>query len=375
MSQLVQRFLNVEVDFDTHNIRANAWDQSGNQVNDLTTPSLDNTTYIDNAQIRYAIDQNGRVITGGKTKFSIPLNVLQTTAPARMTIPDIRNHKSITKTKQMVVFTIVGTGGTGGYVVRDLLRYLYSLKTKGDNRIFEVNLIDADVVEEKNLMRQNFIPSDLGKPKAVVMANRYGGTFGIPTYVYERMVDRSFNVSNAYSDSLNRNEMASSNAEHIVIGCVDNHEARRRIKASVKGKSDTYWIDSGNERTSGQVCVGYLGIENHIGYSQVDIRGSMPSNGRVMMPYIDQWFPEIQDAAQDNAGSDTTSCADRALVEEQNIFINMTSAMNVLNFVRQIVNSEPIAVPYISFGINGVTNPEYLTPETIYKVTENILKR
>ena len=42
-------------------------------------------------------------------------------------------------------------------------------------------IFDGDVVEEKNLVRQNFTPADLGENKAQVLAERYSIVFGMET--------------------------------------------------------------------------------------------------------------------------------------------------------------------------------------------------
>lgn len=55
-----------------------------------------------------------------------------------------------------VKIVMLGTGGTGGHIAPQLYRLLYSLK-----RPVRFILCDGDVVEEKNLVRQNFTPADL----------------------------------------------------------------------------------------------------------------------------------------------------------------------------------------------------------------------
>ena len=42
-----------------------------------------------------------------------------------------------------------------------------------------VIICDGDVVEEKNLVRQNFTPADQGENKARVLAERYSTVFGM----------------------------------------------------------------------------------------------------------------------------------------------------------------------------------------------------
>ena len=59
-----------------------------------------------------------------------------------------------------VRIVMIGAGGTGGHTVPHLYRLLHTL-----DRPVEVILVDGDMVEKKNLVRQNFIASDLGKNK------------------------------------------------------------------------------------------------------------------------------------------------------------------------------------------------------------------
>ena len=75
-----------------------------------------------------------------------------------------------------VKIVMLGAGGTGGHIAPHLYRLLYSLK-----RPVRFILCDGDVVEEKNLVRQNFTPADLGENKAKVLAERYSAVFGLET--------------------------------------------------------------------------------------------------------------------------------------------------------------------------------------------------
>ncbi len=52
-----------------------------------------------------------------------------------------------------VKIVMLGAGGTGGHIAPHLYRLLYSL-----HRPVRFILCDGDVVEEKNLVRQNFTP-------------------------------------------------------------------------------------------------------------------------------------------------------------------------------------------------------------------------
>ena len=63
-----------------------------------------------------------------------------------------------------VKILLLGAGGTGGYVAPHLYRLMHTL-----NRTVRINIVDGDLVEAKNLVRQNFCAADLGENKAKVL--------------------------------------------------------------------------------------------------------------------------------------------------------------------------------------------------------------
>lgn len=83
-----------------------------------------------------------------------------------------------------VHIVMLGCGGTGGHIAPRLYRLLHALF-----RPSKVILCDGDIVEKKNLVRQNFIASDLGKNKAEVLATRYSGAFGMETCFSDRFAE------------------------------------------------------------------------------------------------------------------------------------------------------------------------------------------
>lgn len=73
-----------------------------------------------------------------------------------------------------VKIIVLGAGGTGGYVIPHLYRLAFA--RRGHVRII---ICDGDIVERKNLVRQNFVEQDIGRNKAQVLAERYSRAFGI----------------------------------------------------------------------------------------------------------------------------------------------------------------------------------------------------
>lgn len=72
-----------------------------------------------------------------------------------------------------VKIVMLGAGGTGGYVAPYLFRLLHML-----DRPARFVICDGDIVELKNLDRQNFVPADLGENKARILAERYSTVLG-----------------------------------------------------------------------------------------------------------------------------------------------------------------------------------------------------
>lgn len=161
-----------------------------------------------------------------------------------------------------VKIVLVGTGGTGGYIVPQLYRLLYAL-----DRPIRVILCDGDLVEEKNLGRQNFIEADLGKNKAMVLAERYSNAFGIetsyiPQYVedeemLEELLEPLQYPQNRYVTNQNVEAVRKVISEIVIlIGAVDNNRSRQVFHSVFQRAKELIYIDSGNSKASGQVICG-----------------------------------------------------------------------------------------------------------------------
>jgi len=109
-------------------------------------------------------------------------------------------------------------------------------------------LIDHDRVEPHNLKRQNFFEGEVGKFKSQALAERlsrqYGRRVAYTVLPYER-------------DTLNdvfHDQHMSTIISGIVVGCVDNAQARREIALSIDW--GRWWLDAGNGEHSGQILIG-----------------------------------------------------------------------------------------------------------------------
>ncbi len=124
-----------------------------------------------------------------------------------------------------VKIVMLGAGGTGGHIAPHLYRLLYAL-----NRPVRFIICDGDVVEPKNLVRQNFIPADLGENKAKVLAERYSTVFGmeteyVPNFVEDENQLKALLTQQSYFVGDRRDRLAPEQV--ILIGAVDNNRSRQ----------------------------------------------------------------------------------------------------------------------------------------------------
>lgn len=213
--------------------------------------------------------------------------------------------------RRPVRILVIGAGGTGSAMVMGLPYLHQALRAWGHPYGLEVTLIDGDIVSETNCVRQPFSWSDVGQNKATVLINRINLFWG--THWSAQPV--------SFDDATLR-----SNHDHtpdLLIGCVDTRAARAVIERNVCRKSSyvTYWLDLGNNASSGQFILG------------------QPLNGRNLrkrerLRTVSELYPEIADAA---AGEDLLpSCSAVEALEQQEPFINQTLAASTLAMLARL---------------------------------------
>lgn len=151
-----------------------------------------------------------------------------------------------------VKIVMLGAGGTGGHIAPHLYRLLHSLE-----RPVRFILCDGDTVEQKNLIRQNFIEADLGENKAKVLAERYSSVFGLETEYLPRFVESEEKLTSLITPErcrITNNRFADELV--ILIGAVDNNKSRKLCHAVFQKSKELIYIDSGNGEFSGQVVCG-----------------------------------------------------------------------------------------------------------------------
>jgi len=173
-----------------------------------------------------------------------------------------------------IVVIQVGCGGTGSWLVPLVSKLLNNIKLRLPDEVnISYNIIDNDIVEERNILRQNFSDWDIGKAKAMSLVTRYCYNFGNMTAFNYRLKDRS-NFARIIFDNLGENPTTINYERRretlvIILGCVDNNKSRQLINRLAKDfnkkhQSPIIYLDSGNLLFNGQIVTLSYGFNEFV---------------------------------------------------------------------------------------------------------------
>lgn len=231
-----------------------------------------------------------------------------------------------------VKIVMLGAGGTGGHIAPHLYRLLYAL-----DRPVRFIICDGDIVEQKNLVRQNFIPADLGENKAKVLAERYATVFGMETEYVPAFVESEEKLrelltprqwrSGYYGDIVTTEQV-------ILIGAVDNNKSRQLCHRLFYEMKELIYIDSGNGEHTGQVVCG------------------IRSGGRTFYRPIGAAYPDV--LKETDKFPTELSCAEASVSAPQSIAANITAATAVVDMIYNILTQGESRVRQVTFATNSV---------------------
>ena len=241
--------------------------------------------------------------------------------------------------------TIIGCGGTGGFVAEAVCRLFTGRKAN-------IILIDHDRVEPHNLLRQNFLPEDTGKFKSDVLADRL-----------VRSYDQIIGNSTARFEKKSKWDRApgENHDPRLVIGCVDNAEAREAMQHYLNQHPSNWLIDAGNGRSWGQVLIG------NASHPKYDPQRSFIGDKCLKLPAPTMQRPDILTAVDDVPPD--IDCAAALDLVDQDPTINQMMAMLVVQVVRRMAANN---CPWMSLYLDleqGTMQPRYATPENVSQIT------
>lgn len=222
-----------------------------------------------------------------------------------------------------VKIVVLGAGGTGGYVIPHLYRLGYA--SEHPTRII---VCDGDVVEQKNLIRQNFVAQDIGRNKAQVLAARYAAAFGIECEYRPEFIEMQRELYELTEPDHLPYPMEPQRV--ILLGCVDNNKSRQLCHRVFQQKRDLIYIDAGNGEHTGQVVCG------------------VRQSGRTLYKPICSLYPDLLED-EDKFPSEL-SCAERAVSAPQSVTANLTAATAVVSFLYDLLIAGDLKTRYVTFS-------------------------
>ena len=256
-----------------------------------------------------------------------------------------------------VKIVMLGAGGTGGHIAPHLYRLLYAL-----DRPVRFIICDGDVVEEKNLVRQNFIPADLGENKAKVLAERYSTVFGmeteyVPNFVEDEERLKALLEPCVWKDSYYPHREII-REQVILIGAVDNNKSRQLCHRVFYQSRELIYIDSGNGEHTGQVVCG------------------IRSGGRTMYKPIGAVYPDV--LKETDKFPTELSCAEASVSAPQSIAANITAATAVVDIIYNILALGESRVRLVTFATQSCNVRPVLQKrrrKTVNKTVKNTVKK
>jgi PRTRC genetic system ThiF family protein len=249
---------------------------------------------------------------------------------------------------------LVGCGGTGSWLAPSVARIARLQRDQG--RQVEVAFYDHDHVEAKNIPRQHFCDAELGRNKAVTLAARYSAAWGVEIAA----VPKRFNAANV---ATNHNTLT------IVVGCVDNAAARSEI-AGVVGRwvdhrMPVWWLDCGNDESSGQVIAG----------SDINLQafeGSFTPSCKICkrLPAPSLVAPDLLQPRPEELLASKLSCAEIQLANAQSLAVNQIVASVATDYLLRLVGGGLKRFATFFDLSSGSMRSRYITAQEIAGVIE-----
>ncbi len=254
---------------------------------------------------------------------------------------------------------LVGCGGNGGYAVQRLTKMIYAFS----NIPSFLLLADPDTIEEKNLLRQPFVPSDIGRKKSDVLAKRYGAAYGLKIGSY----------SDSYIESVEQLEGLFSHTDYryerkrfiqkVLIGAVDNDFSRKVMNEYFNKTDDLIYIDAGIEgiylpeggqKPESQWTPEEMQEHLESGYSGQVVAG-VKKLGKVIQPPLDGVYPiDAKDAIPPSH-----SCGVEPY-QPQRMISNEMAALQITTVINELFASNTILTHVLNFNARtGLCRPTY----------------
>ena len=269
-------------------------------------------------------------------------------------------HAAVVMPKEYTKLRIiqVGAGGTGSFAALASARLMFELKESG--KAAELLIVDPDRIESGNIPRGNFCAAEIGSFKAQTLAKRIALAWGLECHYANEPFDAETHLKQSASDYRSLT---------VIVGCVDNHLARREMHRAVEqfqgyqsnDAPNTWWVDGGNGKYSGQVLIGSttkrLKPEKHFVGSS--ICRSLPAPSLV--------HPELlTDQEKERRPLTPVSCPERIRLGEQSLNVNQRVAVEIAEMLTSMFLARNLKRFATYFDLeSGTSRSLYCMPENI----------
>lgn len=281
----------------------------------------------------------------------------QPQTPPALNLDFLNASTVLTREFHTVQIVVAGCGGIGAYVVQHVGRLIRMLYNNGKGANF--TLVDPDVVKEENLGRQLFCDAEIGQPKSVALARRYGHAWGLNTMAF--IGEYAENLLMTESDLI------------VLVGCVDNAAARAVLNETLARNPETpaphalpaiWWLDCGNVKDTGRVMLGSA-------YSPEQLRGAFIEKKVISLPSPALQYPSLLIPGPDERGDRQMSCAELQAANLQSLNINAAIAVQAADFLTRLLLTNDLKRYQGAVNLaSGSAKSFYCTPQEIAREIE-----
>jgi len=224
--------------------------------------------------------------------------------------------------KKEILICLVGTGGIGANLAIYMCQIISKLP-KSFN--IQVVFIDGDTFEQKNQLRQPCSEHDLNLNKATVMAKKCNNRFNLNTIALPILISNPSQLT----------ELFAKFPDHLplLIGAVDNTDARLIMYDVFNQCKDIIYIDAANEDWYGEVITGVRLNDMPLSKTKVD--------------YYPQMFePEVDDIPVDRS---VGSCELLTPNHPQYLCANLQAAVEVITTLTKLFLEGTVEGSFVKF--------------------------
>jgi hypothetical protein len=237
---------------------------------------------------------------------------------------------------------LIGCGGTGGYVLQQVCRLLYGLKeerraARDGPPMFGIEtvegvpgvlLVDGDTVERKNLLRQYFLPADVGERKAMVLAGRYAAAYGLNVAAYPNYLTSNTDFKRLVPDGA------------VVVGAVDNAGTRKLLHERLLRYENVVYVDAGNAAVSDPPRDERMGRSEIARIRESGWEGQVVcgvrKGGETLLPFPGEVFPDLIEG--DDQPLTEVPCGEAIVSQPQRHLTNLAAATVVLSYLTPLLS-------------------------------------